>query len=362
MPITRSAAKKAKKTPYLGRAIVLASFQIPIRRHIVSRLVFLYAPDRLGHTAVILPWRNFVKCIALALVLALAVTAPAQNLSFEVASVKLNESRPQGGATPALGCHGTDSHNPNTTIPMGRCVVRYESLRYVIALAYNIPPAMLNAYEGKVLSGPDWVRSEVYNIDAKAEMPTTEAQLKLMLQALLAERFKLKVHHETREMPVFTLVTAKNGLKLQPAPKDRDCAGQNRSDHRYELGERNIAGACRAFIPGDGGINGISVNMSDFAEFLANWAGRAVIDKTGSDGLFDFKMPRVSSANALNVNPNATGRGGGPPAPPGAEGRFSPDSLPTVFTAIEQFGLKLESSKGPVDVLVIDEIQKPTDN
>src|SRR5215470_10811753 len=125
--------------------------------------------------------RHFMKSVALALLLVLAVTAAAQDLSFEVASVKPNTSGRGGPADSALGCHGTDSHNPNSTIPMGRCVVRREALRYVIALAYNIPPAMLNAYEGKVMAGPDWVRSEVYNIDAKAEMLSTETQLKLML-------------------------------------------------------------------------------------------------------------------------------------------------------------------------------------
>jgi uncharacterized protein (TIGR03435 family) len=306
-----------------------------------------------------------MKCIALALVLGLAAVAPAQDLSFEVASVKANTSRGAGPGDSALGCHGTDSHNPNSTIPMGRCVVRRQALRYVIALAYNIPPAMLNAYEGRVLAGPDWVRSEAYNIDAKAEMPATETQLKLMLQALLVERFKLKVHHEMREMPVYALVTTKNGPKLQPPPKDRDCAGQNRSDHSYELSERNMVGACRAFIPGDGGIHGISVSMSDFAEILANWSGRAVIDKTGVDGLFDLVLPRVVPANALALNANPAGRGAGPQTPFGAagekEGRFAPD-LPTIFTAVEQFGLKLEAAKGPVDVLVIDDIQKPTEN
>jgi uncharacterized protein (TIGR03435 family) len=338
------------------------------RWHVGFLLLLFLAPGRvcLGHTAVISLRRHFMKCVALALVLGLAVIAPAQNLSFEVASVKLNTTR--GGPTEsALGCHGTDSHNPNSLIPMGRCVVRREVLKYVIALAYNIPPAMLNAYEGRVVSGPDWVRSEVYNIDAKAEMPTTETQLKLMLQALLAERFKLRVHHETREMPVYALVTAKSGLKLQAAPKDRDCAGQTRSDHSYELGERNLVGVCRAFIPGDGGMNGISVTMSDFAEILANWAGRAVIDKTGIDGLFDLKLPRVIPANALTLNINPAGEKGGPPgqrgAPaPGGERGFAADSLPTIFTAIEQFGLKLEASKGPVDVLVIDDIQRPTEN
>ena len=120
-----------------------------------------------------------------------------------------------------------------------------------------------------------------------------------MLQALLAERFKLKVHHEMREMPIYSLVTTKNGPKLQPAPKDRDCADQSRSDHQNELTETNRTGACRAFMPGDGGIYGISVSMTDLAEFMGNWAGRAIIDKTGLDGLYDLKLPRVASANAL---------------------------------------------------------------
>src|SRR5215510_5452514 len=75
-----------------------------------------------------------MKCVALALLLVLAETAPAQDLSFEVASVKPNTSRTGGPADSALGCHGTDSHNPNSTIPMGRCVVRREALRYVLAL------------------------------------------------------------------------------------------------------------------------------------------------------------------------------------------------------------------------------------
>lgn len=302
-----------------------------------------------------------MKRIALALVLGLAVSAAGENPSFEVASIKAITSRPQGPVEIAMGCHGTDSHNPNTTIPMGRCVIHYESLRYVIALAYNIPPATLNAYE-KMISGPDWIRSEVYNIDAKAEMPATQAQLKLMLQSLLAERFKLKVHRETREMPVYALVTTKNGPKLQPSPKDRDCAGQSRSDHSYELGERNMAGTCRAFIPGDGGMHGINVSMTDVAEILGNWSDRIVIDKTGLDGFFDLILPRMTRGNALTLNADAGARGGGPPAPGarGGEGRFG--DLPTVFTGVEQFGLKLEATKGPVDVLVIDDVQRPTEN
>jgi uncharacterized protein (TIGR03435 family) len=237
-------------------------------------------------------------------------------------------------------------------------------LKLVIAMAYDVPPSSLYPYEGKIVSGPQWIESEVYHIEAKAEAPTTQAQLKLMLQELLAERFKLKLHWEKQEMPVYALVVGKNGHKLQPAPKDRDCAGQSRRDHRYELGAMDISGQCHGFVPEDGALRGQSVDMSDFAEMLSIWAGRLVVDKTGLDGLFDIKMPRMVSAEALNMmaaREIAAGARGG--APGGVvEPRMLPDNVQTVFTALDSIGLRLESTKGPVEVLVIDSIERPTEN
>src|SRR6185369_17208498 len=254
---------------------------------------------------------------------------------------------------------GTDSRSPGIALPVGRCVSKFESLRTVIALAYDIPPALLYPYEGKVVIGPDWINSELYDIEAKAETPTTEAQLKLMLQTLLAERFKLKVHREEREMPVYALVAGKNGIKFPKAPADRECGEQKRSDHRFELGATDLAGQCHGFVPDKGALTGRSVDMSDFAEMLAIWAGRKVIDKTGIEGLYDIHLPQVMSVYAVNAVSVDGGRGG-PPAP-GTE-RFAPNPLPTVFDAVQQFGLKLESTKGPVGVLVIDNIERPSEN
>jgi uncharacterized protein (TIGR03435 family) len=303
--------------------------------------------------------------------LAVALTAPVLSqtrqaqTSFEVASVKLNPSRPMGMAAQVLGCNGTDSHSPGTmNIPIGRCAAKLTPLRLVIALAYDIPPAFLYPYEGKVIAGPDWINSEMYDIDAKAETPATQAELKLMLQQLLAERFKLKLHREPREMPVYALVVNKGGHKLHEAPKDRDCGGQLRRDHRFELGATSLTGHCHAFIPEDGQLRGQSVDMSDFAEMLSIWAGRMVVDRTGVSGVFDLKMPRVAPAGiqvplAVERNPNAGLRG--EPAG-GGEIRLAMESLPTVFTAVEQMGLKLEPSKGSVDVLVIDSIERPSQN
>jgi uncharacterized protein (TIGR03435 family) len=286
---------------------------------------------------------------------------PAQNVSFEVASIKPSNSAPSSPDDIKLGCHGTDSHSPGITIPSNRCISRFEPLRLVVALAYDIPPSLLYPYDGKVVLGPDWINSTMYDIEAKADGPATMAELRQMLQSLLAERFQMKAHREKREMPVYALTRGKNPLKFVQAPDDRDCTGQVRRDHQFELGATSLGGQCHGFVPENGALSGRSVDMSDLSEMLAIWAGRVVIDKTGIQGLFDIKMPRMSSANAVQVAERsiAVGRDGGlPPSPQLPLG----EPVPSVFAAVEQMGLKLESTKGPVDVLVIDSIEKPSEN
>ena len=123
-----------------------------------------------------------IPCILLAVLPVLSQNQATQESSFEVASVKPVKLGPgfiKGPIEVTLGCHGTDSHSPGITLPMGRCISRFEPLRMVIALAYDVPPALLYPYEGKVVIGPDWINSEVFDIEAKAESPTSEAQLKL---------------------------------------------------------------------------------------------------------------------------------------------------------------------------------------
>src|SRR5262245_3499679 len=100
-----------------------------------------------------------IAVIAAAVIPLLSQTQPAQKLSFEVASIKRNTSRPKSPADITLGCRGTDSRSLVTILPVGRCVSRFEPLRLVIALAYDIPPSSMYPYEGKVLSGPDWINS-----------------------------------------------------------------------------------------------------------------------------------------------------------------------------------------------------------
>ena len=284
-------------------------------------------------------------------------TQPAAGLSFEVASIKLINSRPTSPDDIQLGCRGTDSHSPGMTIPAGRCIAKFEPLRLIIALAYDVPPSMLYPYEGAVVSGgPDWVRTPTYMIEAKAEAPATLAELRMMLQTLLADRFKLKVHREMRQMPVYALTRGKGELKLAPAPGDRDCGDQVRRDHQFELGATSLSGQCHGFVPDKGALTGRSVDMSDFAEMLGIWAGRVVIDKTGIAGLFDIKMPQMTSANVQVAGP----REGGPGQADSP--KILGEPIPTVFAAVEQIGLKLESTRGPVEVIVIDSIEKPSEN
>jgi uncharacterized protein (TIGR03435 family) len=306
-------------------------------------------------------WRTLVlglAVMAMAPTRARSQTLPAAGSSFEVASIKPVNSRPTSPDDLQLGCRGTDSHSPGMTIPVGRCIARFEPLRLVIALAYDVPPSMLYPYEGAVVSGgPDWINTPAYIIEAKAEAPATLAELRRMLQTLLADRFKLKLHRETRQLPVYALTRGKNELKFAPAPGDRDCAGQVRRDHQFELGASSLSGQCHGFVPENGALTGRSVDMSDFAEMLGIWAGRVVIDKTGIAGLFDIKMPQMTSANVqVAAPPRQSGPG------QAAEPRILADPLPTVFAAVEQIGLKLESTRGPVEVLVIDSIEKPSEN
>jgi uncharacterized protein (TIGR03435 family) len=297
--------------------------------------------------------------IAIAPTHARSQTQPAAGLSFEVASIKPINSRPASPDDIQLGCRGTDSHSPGMTIPAGRCIARFEPLRLVIALAYDVPPSMLYPYEGAMVSGgPDWVNSPTYMIEAKAEGPATLAELRRMLQALLADRFKLKLHREMRQMPVYALTRGKGELKLAQAPSDRDCGEQVRRDHQFELGASSLSGQCHGFVPDKGALTGRSVDMSDFAEMLAIWAGRVVIDKTGITGLFDIKMPPMTSAN---VQVAAPPREGGP-GQAGEPRLILGEPVPTVFAAVEQIGLKLESTRGPVEVIVIDSIEKPSEN
>lgn len=198
-----------------------------------------------------------------------------------------------------------------------------------------------------IVGGPDWIRSERYDIDAKPAPNTDPKMWWQMWQTLLADRFQLKLHKETREMPVYVLTAAKSGIKLPPA-QPADCVsfppGTRPHFVRGKVDCGYVSGPGLGFGPGLG-MMGRKVRIADFAKELALILDRPVVDKTGFSGEFDLK---------LNFSPDASLAGfpghGGPPVP----------GLPNIFAALEdQLGLRLTPSTAPVQVLVIDRAEKP---
>lgn len=257
-----------------------------------------------------------------------------ERMTFEAASIK--PAKP--------GAMGTMIRNE----PGGRFMATNVSLKMLITMAYNIQPFQLT-------DAPSWLDSDRWDIEAKpesgaeaepgkssADMEKEMDDQRLRLQSLLADRCKLTFHRETKELPVYALVVAKNGPKLkQPA---------------VETGGRPQ----RQMMMGFGELTGHGTPLSFLAETLGRQLGRIVLDKTGLTGNYDFDLkwtPDPSQRMGLG-GPMGPGGPGGPgmPPPPDPNG-------PTIFTALqEQLGLKLESQKGPVDVLVIDRVEKPSAN
>jgi bla regulator protein blaR1 len=249
---------------------------------------------------------------------------------FEVASVKLNTS---GANNQLFGSHSPGTFNADNYPLLG-----------LIAGAYNVKPF-------QIAGAPGWIESARYDVVAKPSvnpvkktitresMVKDQTEMRLMLQSLLEDRFQLRFHRETKELPVYALTIAKGGLKLPEAgcttydfnnPPPRPAPGEKRPDY------------CGNLSAGGSGpkqtVNAFGITMTDFIGLFSDYTERVVVDKTGFTGKFNAHL------------------------------EFTPDdaqdsSGPSLFTAIEeQLGLKLESTKSPVEVLVIDHVERPSEN
>jgi uncharacterized protein (TIGR03435 family) len=271
--------------------------------------------------------------------LAAATVASAQTPSFDAASVRPDKT---GSGIMGGSCHGTDSIYSGvlgfSPPPLGRCVMRNVSLKMLIQTAYDLRG--LDAGQ-RISGGPGWLDSTRYDVEAEAAEPVPEAELKRMLQSLLAERFQLALHRETREMPGYTLVIAKRGPKLKEAKADEERKGL------WQLG--------------GGPLTGQAASMQMLAQVLAGHLGRPISDGTGLTGAYDF---------TLTWTPDESEQGGLQSAlanlPPEVAAQLSRNrdpNAPSLFTALqEQIGLRLEPQKKPVDVLVIDHAEQPSAN
>jgi uncharacterized protein (TIGR03435 family) len=285
--------------------------------------------------------------VALGAVIALRAQAPATDTkppAFEVASVKRNTSV---GDPFGIGF-----------APGGRFKATSVKLRQLIADAYSTAGPPLP--DAQISGGPNWIDSDRFDIVAKAAEdtpsgpvgpgPAAAQQMRLMLRTLLAERFKLTVHHETRELPIYALVMARSDGKLGPAfhKTEADCVAA--------LAARGNAspipgGPFCGIRNGPGRLILSAVPMPVLATTLSRSVGRTVVDRTGLTGNFDGNLEWTPDQMPPTPPPGA------PPLPP-----IDPNG-PSIFTALqEQLGLKLESTKGPVDVLVIDHVEKPSED
>src|SRR5579862_7817127 len=264
----------------------------------------------------------FVPIVAAALLF--GQTSPVRP-SFEVASLKRNVSLSENGG--------------GEMTPGGRFRLTNVDVQTIILIAYRTGSQL---FRSQLAGAPDWTSSERYDITAKvgddlAGQPVSELfRLQpLLLQSLLEDRFSLKVHRETRQLPIYALirVTRDDALGPQLRRATVDCTVEPR-----RCGLESTPGH---FAAG-------SAPLSTMVSFLAANVQRFVVDRTGLDGRFEV---------TIEWTPDRT------PLPFGSDAPLTPADKPSLFTALqEQLGLKLEPERGPVDVVVVDHIEHPTED
>jgi uncharacterized protein (TIGR03435 family) len=275
----------------------------------------------------------------------LALLAPAILCAqqFEVASIK--PSAPGATEQAKLGIR-IDGAQVNCTAL---------NLRDYIGMA-----AKIKLYQ---ISGPEWLGGERFDVNAKLPDGTTSAQVPEMLMALLEERFQMKSHRETKELPVYALIVGKGGLKLTESRAD-PASGPNEpvavSAAGAQSGVTVNLGKGSYFSVAGNRLEAKKLTTAIFSDSLARFVDRPILDLTGLKGTYDF---------ALDVSPEdymamivRSALSAGVQLPPQAM-RALEASGDTLFSAIEKLGLKLEPRKGPVEILVIDHMErKPTEN
>jgi uncharacterized protein (TIGR03435 family) len=230
---------------------------------------------------------------------------------FEVASIRLNK----------LDSSGIDSRRISIDASPGALIMRNVTLMSCIRWAYSVQ-------DYQIVGGPDWRSSERYDIAAKPPAAASESQLRVMLRALLADRFKLALRHQSKELPVYVLTVSKNGHRLKPSRGPRE----------------------RGLRPADRGLSFENVSMPDLEQFLSNLPvfDRPVLDRTGLEGQFDFTLTLFDKEIEGDVS--------------AVKGAVAGTSPAVYADALERIGLRLESERMPIDIVLIDHVEKPSEN
>lgn len=268
--------------------------------------------------------------VALAFACAASAQPPDSSLAFEVASIRNN---PAGGGRIKFQAS-----------PGGRLTVENMWLRLLMMNAWGVR-------DFQIAGGPGWIDTERFDVTATAKGNPSDKQVTgPMLQGLLEDRFSLKVHREVRELPVFTLSVARNGVNLRES-KPGDCAEPG-SDTQPQTPAPPCGAIVLSMSPEGARIRGEKAGMEQLVFTLSNMLGRTVIDRTGFSGKFEIDL--AVATDDLPVPLRLGGVDFQVPADPLAS---------SIFTALpKQLGLKLEAGKGPVEVIVIDHVERPTGN
>jgi uncharacterized protein (TIGR03435 family) len=280
---------------------------------------------------------------AIASVALIAQTTPRPE--FEVASIKPSAPDPMYKVRAGLHIDGSQVS-----------CVKF-SINDYIGMAYQV-----RSYQ---ISGPDWTASERFDINAKLPAGSTGKEIPAMLKALLEDRFGMKTHREKRDAPVYGLVIGKGGLKMKesaPDPQAPDTQGGASVAVSGEARGVNVNyGNGSYFTVGDNKFEGKKLRASLIADVLARFTDRPVVDMTDLKGNYDFLLELTpDDFRAMMVRAAISA---GVTLPPQALQILDTASGDSLFNSVEKLGLKLESRKAPLDLLVIDHIEKtPTDN
>lgn len=234
---------------------------------------------------------------------------PAAHPKYEVATIKQVEP---------------DANSSGFTVDGKDAYVRNKSMSDIVAWAFNV-------HKKQIVNMPDWFDSERFDIRGVADTPGSPSwpQFQEMLRALLQERLNLRMHHETRDLSRFVMRVGRGGVKLSPTTYK----GKNGIDHSDQTGNGS-AGKQEWKMRNN--------SMDEFAGFLRGFLDRPVVNETGVKGKYDFSLNWAREDAPANAD---TG------------------GLPGLLTALqEQLGLKVEADKGPTDVIVMDHVEKPSDN
>ena len=273
-----------------------------------------------------------------------AQTASTAAQKFEVASVRRcqNSQSPSGG-------------DPDP----GRLHLACVTTANLIRLAYLVfptgqpnAPVSPNVLQMPISGGPSWLNSDRYTIDAKVEQRVNTEMMKgPMMQALLEDRFGLKLHKETAEIPAFELTVGAEGPNLRPA-KEGACVAYDRNNPPPAPGAGEPAPVVCGVIreSARGGLDVPGVTMADLCRRLSAYVDRDIVDKTGITGTFDVH---------LDLLPADIGYGGATPDP---SSPFTPGDGGAIAAAVRKLGLKMRNAKRSAEFLVIDHVERPSEN